>query len=97
MTVEETKIEGIQFPKDLPMIKFLLGRSVRISHRGAVNAILETSPPSSWKESAHLKNNFLVELRADGTQIVGNYKFTIDKNLGLVVENLSKEIKNDGV
>lgn len=97
LTDDEAKTEDVKSRKDLPMVRFLLARSVSISHCGAVNAILGTSPPPIWKESALLKHNFLVELRADGTQIIGSYKFTIDENLGLVVENLSKEIKNDGV
>lgn len=88
LTEEESRKGKIKTKTDLDTVKFLLSRSANIAKRGAVEAILRTKPPSAWKNSTHLRNLFLIELQVNKTREINNFKFTLDEDLGILIEKI---------
>jgi CRISPR-associated endonuclease/helicase Cas3 len=68
----------------------LLGRSVNLSRKGLVNALLKESVPSGWAQTPWLRNHRVIRLDANGGATIGAgkhvYRLTLDPMLGVIVE-----------
>lgn len=77
---------------DLDTVKQLLERSVNIVKRGAAQELIALNPPDEWKESPLLRHHRLLKLDERGySQLLGDWLFRLDPDLGVVIENLKKE------
>jgi hypothetical protein len=65
----------------------LLGRSVGISERGVVQALLQQAPPAGWQRSPLLRQHRLLALDpSDHSAEIDGYRLRLDPELGVVVE-----------
>jgi len=65
----------------------LLDNSVKLSHKALFQAFLQNGEaPEQWKKNAHLRHARILRLDERNSGRVGNYKLTLDKQLGLVIE-----------
>jgi CRISPR-associated endonuclease/helicase Cas3 len=71
--------------------RYLLERSVNISTRGATTELIASKPPSSWRESALLRHHRLLTLDENNQRQLGDYRFTLDAELGIVITKIGKE------
>lgn len=69
----------------------LLDRSVQISNRFAVHALLELPVPQGWQESPMLRRARALFFDADGVAIVGKVRIRLDAELGLVIETPARQ------
>ncbi|MFH2046689.1 MAG: CRISPR-associated helicase Cas3' [Pseudomonadota bacterium] len=68
-------------------VRRLLDSSVKLSHKALFQAFLQNGEaPEQWKENAHLRHARLMRLVERNSGRVGNYRLTLDKQLGLVIE-----------
>ena len=70
---------------DLAMIRQFLNNSTRISKKGLVPALLAQKNPEQWT-SALLRNCRYVEVNAQGTAVLGNWRLTLDPLRGVLIE-----------
>jgi CRISPR-associated endonuclease/helicase Cas3 len=75
----------------LEQAKRLLRRSVRVTARGAVAALLDGEVPAGWRKSALLRNHRLVVLEDGATAFVGTYRLRLDRDTGLEIERRGTE------
>jgi CRISPR-associated endonuclease/helicase Cas3 len=69
-------------------VRRLLDSSVKLSHKALFQAFLQNGEaPEQWKKNAHLRHARLLRLDDRNSGYVGNYRLTLDKQLGLVIEN----------
>lgn len=69
-------------------VRRLLDSSVKLSHKALFHAFLQSGEaPVQWKKDAHLRHARLLRLDERNSGRVGNYRLTLDKQLGLVIEN----------
>lgn len=74
---------------DLALIRKLLAHSTRISKRGLVSALLAQQNPETWT-SALLRNCRYVEVDAQGTAVLGDWRLTLDPLRGVLIEKETK-------
>lgn len=68
-------------------VRRLLDSSVKLSHKALFQAFLDNGEvPAEWKKNAHLRHARLLRLDEWNSGRVGNYRLTLDKQLGLVIE-----------
>jgi len=68
-------------------IRLLLDRSVKLSHKGIFQVLLdEGDSPSEWANNAHLRRARLLRLDEGNQGRIGNYVLTVDERLGVVIE-----------
>ena len=65
--------------------KALLQRSVTLTHRGVVRALLETQPPSGWAKTPLLRNYRLLVFNEQNIAPAGSYKLHLDPERGLII------------
>lgn len=71
---------------EIPEVKGLLDRSVKISHRGLFRAYLENGvQPTEWSKNTHLRYARLQRHDENGTGQIEGYTLLVDKNLGVVI------------
>lgn len=73
---------------DAELARALLGRSLRIGHRGLVPHILGTEPPPGWRASPWLRFHWALVFE-NGECAVGHWVLRLDEELGLVIERNS--------
>jgi len=71
--------------------RYLLERSVNISTRGATTELIASKPPTSWRESALLRHHRLLTLDENDQRQLGDYRFTLNAELGIVITKIGKE------
>jgi CRISPR-associated endonuclease/helicase Cas3 len=71
--------------------RYLLEHSVNISTRGAIRELIACKPPSAWRQSALLRHHRLLTLDENGQRRLGDYQFTLDDQLGVVITKIGKE------
>jgi CRISPR-associated endonuclease/helicase Cas3 len=71
------------------MKEFLLEREVRISKFKLTDLILKDKDlkPLKWKNSSILRHHRLIQLDENNTKIIGDFKISLSKKLGIVIEN----------
>lgn len=74
----------------LEQTRNLLNRSVRLSDRRVVFALLELEPPKGWQESALLRQSRALPFDAAGVAPVGQARVRLDPELGVLVEGNDK-------
>ncbi len=68
-------------------VRSLLDRSVKLSHRGVFQAVLEEGEsPTQWAMNAHLRHARLLRLNEQGQVRVRNWVLSVDERLGIVIE-----------
>lgn len=68
-------------------VRRLLDNSVKLSHKALFQAFLQNGEaPEQWKKNAHLRHARLLRLDERNSGHVGNYRLTLDKQLGLVIK-----------
>jgi len=67
------------------LAKELLQRSVTITHRGVVAALLEKQPPSGWAKTPLLRSYRLLVFDEQNVAFVGSYKLRLDPECGLII------------
>jgi CRISPR-associated endonuclease/helicase Cas3 len=72
-------------------VRKLLERSVSIAKRGAAEALLAEKLRQEWKDSPLLRHHRLIEIDCNGSKIIGDFRFILDRNLGVVIENIKEE------
>jgi len=70
---------------DQEAARALLGRSLKISHRGCVGELVAEEAPSGWQRSALLRHHRALVFR-DGMRRLGNCLLRLDPELGLVID-----------
>ena len=76
----------------IPVVKSLLERSVKISHRGLFHALLENGEqPKEWKESAHLRYARLLRLDGNGQGAIDGYALHVDERLGVTITKVGED------
>ncbi len=80
--------EGYQLPSELDgeAVRFLLGRSVSVNHRGLVPVLREIQPPAPFQKRAALRRHRLVALDDRGAATVGRWLLTYSHDVGLEIE-----------
>ncbi len=69
-------------------VRRLLDSSVKLSHKALFHKFLQNGEaPAQWAKNAHLRHARLLRLDEMNSGRVGNYRLTLDKQLGLVIEN----------
>jgi CRISPR-associated endonuclease/helicase Cas3 len=76
---------------NLQTIRSLLHRSVNISRRGVVDALLNEELPLGWRDSPHLRHHRLIRLKEDSSGFVGSYRLSVHPALGILIDKLTKE------
>ena len=64
----------------------LVGRSVKLTHRGVVGHFLAQTPPTAWRKAPLLRHSRPLLLE-DGRASAGRYTITLDSELGILVED----------
>lgn len=64
----------------------LLDESVKLSHPGLFDLLLNIKSPTEWSNNAHLRHTRLIRFDADKRAQIGDYILTIDELLGVVIE-----------
>jgi CRISPR-associated endonuclease/helicase Cas3 len=73
-------------------VRRLLDCSVKLSHKALFQAFLrDGETPTEWAKNAHLRHARLLRLDERNQGCIGNYRLTLDKQLGLVIENIENE------
>jgi hypothetical protein len=72
-------------------VRYLLERSVSISTRGATQELIAAKPPASWRESALLRHHRLLTLDENHQYQLGDYRFELHPELGIVITKPGKE------
>lgn len=79
---------------DLSEVREFLERSVKLSHRGIFQSLLdEAKSPKEWGENTHLRHARLLRYNCRNQARIESYVLTLDETLGLVIE---KEGQNNG-
>lgn len=65
--------------------KALLQRSVTITNRAVVWALLETQPPSGWAKTPLLRNYRLLVFNEQNVALAGSHKLHLDLERGLII------------
>jgi CRISPR-associated endonuclease/helicase Cas3 len=76
---------------EIPEVKKLLDRSVKISKRGLFQELVNGVQPTEWAKNAHLRHARCVRLDAQSQAIVGAYTMTVDEKLGVVIDKSGGE------
>jgi CRISPR-associated endonuclease/helicase Cas3 len=71
--------------------RWLMERSVPLSNRQVVPALIAQSPPAAWQENALLRHHRLLVLDENDQCAVGGYQVRLDKNLGIVITKNKEE------
>lgn len=81
--------EGYELPSELDgdAVRFLLGRSVSVSHRGLVPVLRELQPPVLFQKRAVLRRHRMVVLDDSSSAVVGRWRLTYSSTVGLEVQN----------
>lgn len=77
---------NVHYDPGLPEIRELLDRSVKLSHKGLFQLLLERESPTEWARNAHLRHVRLLQLDGQNQTQVGDYMLTVDEMLGIVIE-----------
>lgn len=78
--------ETLTSQPEIPEVKKLLDRSVKISHRGLFRAFLEHGDqPKEWKENTHLRYARLMRLNSGSCGVIDGYSLCADERLGVVI------------
>jgi CRISPR-associated endonuclease/helicase Cas3 len=88
LRAEERILLNLDQPPGIDDARFLLMRSVTLSHRGLVSNLLLIEPPSTWRKSAFLARLRLIELDESGCWDDGRYRLLVDKELGVVIAKI---------
>ncbi len=68
-------------------VRRLLDSSVKLSHKALFHAFLQNGEaPAQWAKNAHLRHARLLRLNERNSGRMGNYRLTLDRQLGLVIE-----------
>ncbi len=68
-------------------VRRLLDSSVKLSHKALFHEFLQNGEaPAQWTKNAHLRHARLLRLDERNSGRVGDYRLTLDKQLGLVIE-----------
>jgi CRISPR-associated endonuclease/helicase Cas3 len=96
--LDSTKLE--RFSKSAkptgPQTARLIKNEISVTHKGIVFSLMYGSPPSGWQKNGLLRHHRLIILGEDGSTIVGNYRFQVDDELGLVVEKVASSPITEG-
>lgn len=78
---------------EIPEVKKLLDRSVKISKRGLFHELLNNGEqPKEWAKNAHLRHARCLRLDARAQGKAGGYNFlTVDETLGVVIAKEGRE------
>ena len=69
-------------------VRQLLDYSVKLSHKALFQTFLKDGEmPAEWKKNPHLRYARLLRLDNRNQGRAGNYRLTLDNQLGLVIEN----------
>jgi len=68
--------------------RFLLERSVTLSHRGLVSNLLRMNPPAFWRRSPFLRRHRLIELDEKGSWTDGKYRLSLHHELGVTIDRV---------
>ncbi len=79
--------EGYALPSELDgdTVRFLLGRSVSVSHRGLVPVLRDLEPPAAFQKRAALRRHRMVVLDGSGSAVVGRWRLTYSRDIGLEI------------
>jgi CRISPR-associated endonuclease/helicase Cas3 len=88
LTYKEAKKIDLNAKPNKKTIEFLLKRETKISKKGLTNLIIadENLKQKSWKDLALLRHHRLLELDENNERILGNFKVSLNENLGIVIE-----------
>ena len=79
---------------DSEEIQNLLDRSVKISHKGLYHLLKNTmQSPDKWKDNAHLRHARCLRLDHNNQALLGKYRITVDKTIGVLIEK--EDIDNE--
>lgn len=71
----------------IPAVRRLLDRSVKLSHKGVFQALLEHGlTAAEWAKNAHLRHSRLVRLDAENRGRVNGIILSADEHFGIVIE-----------
>jgi CRISPR-associated endonuclease/helicase Cas3 len=70
---------------DLALAARLLGRSVQVADRRALEALLARQVPSGWRDCALLRHHHLVTLDAAGGADLDRWRLLLDPEVGLEI------------
>lgn len=77
----------LTFEPTVSEVRRLLDSAVKLSHKALFRAFLQSGEaPGQWAKNAHLRHARLLRLDERNTGLVGKYRLTLDKQLGLVIE-----------
>jgi CRISPR-associated endonuclease/helicase Cas3 len=80
-------------PPNMYLTKRLLSRAVSISSWGVVPELLFNSkPPAAWRKSPLLRRHRLLILDNDYSVVVAGYRVCLDRDLGLTITKMEKEV-----
>jgi len=78
---------GLTTDPTVSEVRRLLDSSVKLSHKALFQAFLQSGEaPAQWKKNTHLRHARLLRLDERSSGRIGNYRLTLDKQLGLVIE-----------
>lgn len=79
--------EGYELPSELDAdtVRFLMGRSVSVSHRGLVPVLREMQAPAAFQKRALLRRHRMVVLDGSGSAVVGRWRLTYSQDIGLEI------------
>ncbi len=79
--------EPLTHDPEVPEVRRLLDRSVKLSHRGVFTALLERGhTPREWATNAHLRHARLVRLDERNRGQVNGCMLTVDEDIGVMIE-----------
>lgn len=79
---------GYELPAELGEkdVRFLLERSVSVSHGGLVPVLRELQPPAAFQKRAALRRHRMVVLDGSGSATVGRWRLRYSREVGLEIE-----------
>lgn len=88
LTQKETESINLEAKPNKETSEFLLKRETKISKKGLTNLVIadENLKLKSWKTSALLRHHRLLKLNENNEIVLGNFKVSLDENLGIVIE-----------
>lgn len=82
----------IERQPSMEMTKELLRRSVTLTDKRVVFTLLKEAVPRGWQKSALLRNHRPIILDDSGSAAIGKYTVRLDRELGLIIVDVSKEV-----
>jgi CRISPR-associated endonuclease/helicase Cas3 len=78
---------GLTSDPTISEVRRLLDSSVKLSHKALFHEFLQNGEaPTQWANNAHLRHARLLRLDERNSGHAGNYRLTLEKQLGLVIE-----------